>query len=74
MFEYLQEMVNVKIDLQRDYTVEERNMIGVGLRNYVGQLQTSVRVLSAINKTKAYSKYGDNLPRLKLKMQFKLKD
>jgi len=72
--EYLQELVNIKIDLSKDFTSEERNLLGVGLRNYVGQLQTAVRVCSAIGKTKAYNKYEDKLPRFKLKLQLKLKE
>jgi hypothetical protein len=47
--------------------------MGVGLRNIVGRLQGSIRVLTAINKTKRYRKYGDVLPKYKIKKQLELR-
>jgi len=37
-------------------------LIGVGLRNYIGVLQSSIRVLVAINENKKYKKYERTLP------------
>lgn len=56
-----------------DFNFEERNLIGVGLRNYVGVLQTTVKVVSAIGASNKYLKYGDNLPKFKIGLQLKLR-
>ena len=53
--------------------MEEHNLLGVGFRNYVGQIQGSIRVISALMKTKKYKKYGEHLPKFKIKLQLKLK-
>lgn len=71
--ELLLELINLKLELNKDFTREERNLVGVGFRNYVGVLQASIRVVGAINKTKKYKKYGKDLPLFKLKLQMKLK-
>ena len=44
VFDHLEKMIDTKYDLNVDFDTEERNLISVGFRNYVGKLQTAVRV------------------------------
>ena len=55
-------MIDVKFELNIDFDTEERNLISVGFRNYVGKLQTAVRIVTAIGKTTKYHKYKSILP------------
>lgn len=59
--------------IDADFTNEEHNMMSVAFRNYVGQLQSGIRIISVITKTKKYKKYGDNIFRFKIKQQLKIK-
>ena len=72
MFGYLKEMIVLRVTTGSEFETEERNLMSVGFRNYVGQLQTSIRVLSAIQKTAEYRKYGNRLPEMKMKYQLKV--
>lgn len=38
VYEHLLQMIEVKYELNLDFDTEERNLISVGLRNYVGKL------------------------------------
>lgn len=50
LFDYLQQLVDVKLEIDdKDFTIEEHNIMSVGLRNYVGRLQSSIRVIHALN-------------------------
>ena len=66
---YIAELIKYKLELgDNDFSFEEQNIIGVGLRNYVGVLQGSIRVIYALSKTKKYRKYGDHLPKFKIQL------
>jgi len=62
VFDHLEKMIDVKYELNIDLDTEERNLISVGFRNYVGKLQSAVRVCTAIAKTTKYHKYKNILP------------
>ena len=50
MYFYVKKMIDAKLELNVDFDVDERNLISVCFRNYVGKLQTAVRIMSAIGK------------------------
>jgi hypothetical protein len=62
VYDHLEKMIEVKYDLNVDFDTEERNLMSVGFRNYVGKLQTAVRVCTAVAKTPKYHKYKNLLP------------
>ena len=62
MKEYLFEIIDIKAQMNQDFLPDERNLLSVGFRNYIGVLQSSIRVLAAINVNKKYKKYERNLP------------
>jgi hypothetical protein len=55
-------MIEVKYELNDDFDNEERNLVSVGFRNYVGKLQTAIRIMTAIQKGPKYHKYKEILP------------
>jgi hypothetical protein len=73
MMVYMKQIIQIRIDIARDFSLEEINLIGIGFRNFVGVLQASIKVLTALGKTKKYRKYGTYIPLFKMKLQKKLK-
>ena len=37
VYEHLQQMIDTKIELNDDLDTEERNLVSVGFRNYIGK-------------------------------------
>lgn len=74
VYDHLEKMIDVKFELNIDLDTEERNLISVGFRNYVGKLQTAIRVVVAISKTTKYHKYKSILPDFIRELQGKVKD
>ena len=62
--------IHVKNDM--DYDVEERNLISVGYKNWIGKLQNGTRVLDALGDTKRYKKYKEVIPSYRLDQAMKL--
>ena len=62
MYGYVKEMIDAKLELNVDFDIDERNLISVGFRNYLGKLQTAVRIMAAIGKQEKYQKFGALLP------------
>ena len=67
-------MIDVKTELNVDFDTEERNLISVGFRNYVGRLQTAVRICVSISKSPKYQKYKSLLPDFVRELQLKVKN
>ena len=74
VYEYLNDMIDIKVELNDDFDTEERNLISVGFRNYIGHLETAIRVMKAINKTEKYKKYGGLIPNYIRKLSLQVKD
>ena len=73
VFDHLVQMIDVKTELNVDFDTDERNLISVGFRNYVGRLQTAVRICVAISKSPKYQKYKNLLPDYVRSLQLKVK-
>lgn len=67
-------IIEHKSKMQQDFTVEERNLISVGFKNHVGNLQTAIRVVTQIAKSAKYKKYGEKMPFFLLDLKKKLRD
>ena len=67
-------MIDVKLDLNVDFDVDERNLISVCFRNYLGKTQTAIGIMKAIGKQEKYQKYKNILPDLENKQRQILKE
>ena len=74
MVKWCTDIIELKAKMQKDFTVEERNLISVGFKNHVGHLQTAVRVVRQIGKSAKYKKYGEKMPFFFLELKKKLRD
>ena len=74
VYEYLVEVISIKVNIGEDFSKDEKEFISVGFRNYIGVLQSKIRVLDAIQTNKRYSKYERILPDLIYEKKIKLKE
>ena len=58
MILFLGKLIDFRESIAEDFTMEERYLISVGYKNYIGDIQTSARVATAIAQTKKYQRYG----------------
>ena len=68
MCDFLCDLIKLHLQLMEDFSVEERNLISVGFKNHIGRTQSAIRIISAINMTPKYRKYGDVIPDFKQKL------
>ena len=57
---------------QTDFTTEERNLLSVGYKNYIGTKRTALRTLAVILNNPKYTKYKDGLTSYKNKVEDEL--
>ena len=62
MANFLKQIIATRQAMTEDFNIEERNLLSVGFKNYIGELQMQTRVAYAIDRTPKYRKYGDALP------------
>ena len=62
MTDHLEDLFDLHKKVECDYNKEERNLISVGFKNWVGGLQSAMRILKALGDTKKYAKYLDAIP------------
>lgn len=74
MTENLEEMITLHANQGDDFTKDERNLISVGYKNYIGDFQIPLRIVNAISKTPKYQKYTDCIPKYKTKLALKVRD
>jgi len=49
MTEFLRELIALHQEMKEDFSNEERNLISVGFKNYIGNFQTAVKIIKAID-------------------------
>ena len=56
MFEFIVELTNYKLS---EYTIEERNLISVGFKNYIAEERRAISLVDDISRAPRFIKYKE---------------
>ena len=73
MYKWIQEIIKLYSEANKDFDVEVRNMIAICFRNCIGKHTGGLKILDAIGKSKKYKKYKETLPDFKRKLIYFIK-
>ena len=71
---FLRQLVDYREKIAEDFTPNERYLLSVAFKNYIGRYQISARVANVISKTPKYKKYIETLPQYKRDLFKRLRD
>ena len=72
MFQFLEEAINLKAG--GDLTVDERDLLSVGFKNFINSQRDTIRTIGAIEQNPKYKKFSDSLAGYKARIEGELYD
>ena len=59
MVQFLEQAINLKVG--EDFSVDERDLLAVSFKNFVGSERSAIRTIGAIKQNKKYKNFFDSL-------------
>lgn len=72
--QFLDQLIDFKEEIGEDFSADERYLISMGYKNYIGDIQVAARVVTLISKTPKYrTRYTKPIQTFKRKQQERLR-